>query len=568
MNIFEDTNPRKLSELLTLIHSGDMALPDFQRSFVWDPSATQELTTSIASNYPAGSLLRVKNSNTLFAVREFEGAPKLNGRKPIYLILDGQQRLTSLYQAFYGRGEHKFFVDLNYLIKGKDFEESIFHMRASKAEKKYDSIEKQSKNLILPLEIIYGDSRGYYGWMDEIIEHRDLSKEESSDLRNQLREIYKNWIEFIEHYEFPVVTLSDRTSGDAVCTIFETLNRTGVKLSVFELLTARFWPQGVNLRSLYDTALKGCSLLEDFQIDPYYILQAISLLNSEKAPSCKRKDLLNDEFNSELINMHWIDVVTAFNTILQILSEDCGVLISQWLPYNTILIPMASVWAKQKDTTGMQIGVNRKKLIQWFWCSVFSQAYENAPNSQAAKDFSELNKWMKGGEEPETVKSFHFDIDQLRGTGPMQRAVYRGIICLILRNRPIDFYENKKITAELLLDKKIDDHHIFPDAYLESKKVQKYQRDCIINRTLIDRKTNQRIGKRPPSEYLKDIEKSIGQDVLNKVITTHLIAADTKTLSKESFDDFIEHRLEILRKNIEEVTGKTIQKADGHFEKK
>jgi len=567
MNIFEDTNPRKLSELLTLIHSSDMALPDFQRSFVWDPSATQELITSIALNYPAGSILRVKNSNTLFAVREFEGAPKLNGRKPIYLILDGQQRLTSLYQAFYGKGEHKFFIDLHYLMEGKDFEESIFHMRASKAEKKYDSIEKQSKSLVLPLEIIHGDSRGYYGWMDAVIEHRDLSKEESSNLRNKLRDIYKNWIEFIEHYEFPVVTLSESTSGDAVCTIFETLNRTGVKLSVFELLTARFWPEGVNLRSLYDAALKECPLLEDFQIDPYYILQAISLLNSEKAPSCKRKDLLN-ELNSKLINQRWVDVTNGFNAILQILSEDCGVLISQWLPYNTILIPMAAVWAKQKDVTGMGIGANRKKLTRWFWCSVFSQAYENSPNSQAAKDFSELNKWMAGGEEPETVRSFHFDIDQLRETGPRQRAVYRGIICLILRNRPIDFYENKTITAELLLDKKIDDHHIFPDAYLELQKVQKYQRDCIINRTLIDRKTNQRIGKRPPSEYLKDIEKRIGHDVLNKLITSHLMAKDTETLSKESFDAFIEHRLEIFRINIQAVTGKKIEEGDGQFEKK
>ena len=567
MNIFEDTNPRKLSELLTLIHACDMALPDFQRSFVWDPSATQELIISIASNYPAGSILRVKNSNTLFAVREFEGAPKLNGRKPIYLILDGQQRLTSLYQAFYGKGEHKFFINLQYLLEGKDFEESIFHMRVSKAEKKYDLIEKQAKSLVLPLEIICGDSRGYYGWMDEVIEEKDLLKEESSNLRNKLRDIYKNWIEFIEHYEFPVVTLSERTSGDAVCTIFETLNRTGVKLSVFELLTARFWPEGVNLRSLYDVALKECSLIDDFQIDPYYILQAISLLNSEKAPSCKRKDLLN-ELNSKLINKHWGDVTNAFNTILEILSEDCGVLISQWLPYNTILIPMAAVWANQKDAIGIQIGTNRKKLMQWFWCSVFSQAYENAPNSQAAKDFTELNKWMKGAEEPETVKNFHFGIDQLRETGPRQRAVYRGIICLILRNRPIDFYESKTITADLLLDKKIDDHHIFPDAYLNSKNIPKYQRDCIINRTLIDRTTNQRIGKRPPTEYLQDIEERIGSDILNKVIKTHLIATDTKTLSRESFNDFIENRLEILRENIEEVTGKKIEKADDQFEKK
>lgn len=567
MSIFEDTNPRKLSELLTLIHSREMALPDFQRSFVWDPIATQELIVSIASNYPAGSLLRVKHANNLLAIREFEGAPPLADCKPNYLILDGQQRLTSLYQAFYGKGEHRFYVDLNYLLEGRDFDESIFHLRSSKAEKKYGTLEKQVKNMILPLEIIYGDSRGYYGWMDDLIEQKGGSKEEDTKLRGKLRELYTEWIEPIEHYEFPVVTLSNRTSGDAVCTIFETLNRTGVKLSVFELLTARFWPEGVNLRSLYDTACKTYNLIEDFGIDPYYVLQSLSLLNPRKAPSCKRKDLLN-ELNGKLINEYWEPVTSSFDNILRILSEDCGVLIPEWLPYNTILIPMAAVWAKQSAAKGVKVGANRKKMVRWFWCSVFSQTYENAPNSQAAKDYVELNRWMEDGPEPEAVTNFRFDIDQLRETTPRQRAVYRGIICLILKNRPIDFYEGKIITADLLHDKKIDDHHLFPDAYLEPMNIQKVNRDCVINRTLIDRKTNQSIGKRPPADYLKDIEKHIGSDALNKIVTTHILADDLNSLKKEHYGEFVESRLELLRREIAEVTGHDIARSDGEFEKK
>lgn len=569
MNIFEDTNPKKLNDLLALIHSGDMALPDFQRSFVWDPSATQELIFSIASNYPAGSLLRIRNSQGLFAVREFEGAPPLNCQKPSFLILDGQQRLTSLYQAFYGKGEHKFFVALRLLLEQKDFEESIFHMRTSKADKKYTSFEKQASDLILPLEVLYGGAGGYFHWMDDILEtleKKGTTKEEISKLRKQLRDLHSSYIELIEHYEFPVVTLSDRTNADAVCTIFETLNRTGVKLSVFELLTARFWPEGIKLRLLYDEARKEYHLIDDFKIDPYYILQSISLLNPNKAPSCKRKDLLK-ELNSKLINEYWQPAINSLNTILEILSEDCGVLIPEWLPYNTILIPMTAVWAKQKNAAGVKIGAIRNKLTRWFWCSVFSQSYENAPNSQAAKDFSELNTWMEGGPEPETVKNFSFDID-LRETTPRQRAIYKGVICLILMKRPIDFYETTAITADLLRDRKIDDHHIFPDAYLDSQGVPKLQRDCVINKTLISRATNQRIGKRAPSEYLKDIETHIGRNILEKVIKTHLIAEDVKLLSKDSFADFVEHRLNILRQGIQEVTSKNVNQADSIFEKK
>lgn len=140
MSLFEDTNPRALKDLLSEIHSKTMVLPDFQRDFVWEPGATQELIVSIANNYPAGSLLRVRDAKRVFAAREFEGAPRLDGQRHTFLVLDGQQRLTSLYQAFYGVGEHRYFLDLRMLLSGEDFEEAIFHLRANgKRAKRLDS---------------------------------------------------------------------------------------------------------------------------------------------------------------------------------------------------------------------------------------------------------------------------------------------------------------------------------------------------------------------------------------------------------------------------------------------
>ena len=119
MNLFEDTNPRALKELLAEIHNRSAVLPDFQRDFVWDPSATKELIVSIANNYPAGSILRVRDAKRVFAVREFEGAPVRAGATHTFLVLDGQQRLTSLYQAFYGVGEHRYYLDLGKLKVGQ-----------------------------------------------------------------------------------------------------------------------------------------------------------------------------------------------------------------------------------------------------------------------------------------------------------------------------------------------------------------------------------------------------------------------------------------------------------------
>src|SRR5215211_3343395 len=130
MSIYEDTNPRDLKNLLGQIEQRESALPDFQRDFVWEPNATQELIVSIASNYPAGSLLRIRNTNQLFAFREFQGAPALDGYRTTFLVLDGQQRLTSLFQAFFGVGEHRYYLDLLKLINGAEIEDAIFHLRA------------------------------------------------------------------------------------------------------------------------------------------------------------------------------------------------------------------------------------------------------------------------------------------------------------------------------------------------------------------------------------------------------------------------------------------------------
>ena len=238
MNLFEDTNPRALKELLAEIHNRSSVLPDFQRDFVWDPGATEELIVSIASNYPAGSILRVRDAKRVFAAREFEGAPILGDGKHTFLVLDGQQRLTSLYQAFYGVGDHRYYLDLTKLIDGADFEDAIFHDRATtKRAKAREEFKVQAKELLLPLSVLKGGAGGFLQWILEVT--NPMALDERTRMLDALTLLNENWIKAIDDYHFPVVTLSDQTEPAALCTIFETLNRTGVKLSVFELLTAR-----------------------------------------------------------------------------------------------------------------------------------------------------------------------------------------------------------------------------------------------------------------------------------------------------------------------------------------
>ncbi|MGZ9112462.1 MAG: hypothetical protein ACXW3X_15650, partial [Rhodoplanes sp.] len=228
------------------------------------------------------------------------------------------------------------------------------------------------------------------------------------------------------------------------CTIFETLNRTGVKLSVFELLTARFWPRGVNLRQLWAECKAENPVVADFDIDPYYVLQAIALA-ARATPSCKRSDVI--DLTTADIDTWWTKASRGMAQALRLLREDCGVLVSKWLPYNTIIIPFTAILAKRPVPAGPQAAVARGKLVRWCWCSAFGQTYENAPNSQAARDVVEVLAWLDGGAAPQSVAQFRFDPKLLRDTTASQRALYRGAICLILRNGARDFRSGRPSQA-------------------------------------------------------------------------------------------------------------------------
>lgn len=556
MNLFEDTNPHALKDLLAEIHNRTTALPDFQRNFVWDPSETQELIVSIANNYPAGSILRVRDAKRAFAAREFEGAPPLNGAKHTFLVLDGQQRLTSLYQAFYGVGEHRYYLDLHKLTSAVDFEEAIFHMRATtKWATVREDFALQAKELLLPLAVLKNGAGGFGQWSRQAA--RQLSDKERITLEDALDNVQERWIQAIDDYHFPVVTLSDKTEPDALCTIFETLNRTGVKLSVFELLTARFWPENIRLRELWDKARTAYPIINRFEVDPYYVLQGISLA-SRKAPSCKRSDVLN--LAAADITEWWDKVVQGLATGLEILRDDCKVMLPKWIPYQTMLPPLAAILARTGKSKAAQVGAQREKLNRWFWCAVFGQVYESAPNSKSAKDVVEILAWFAGGELPESIATFKFDPRALRDVTPRQRSIYRGVICLMLGagTGARDFYKHSVITGQMMTEEGIDDHHIFPAAYLERRGVTSPRlRDCVLNRTLIDRNTNQLISDRAPSDYLAEMQKT-PDFPFKAVLSSHTLPTDSDSpLLDDDYEGFLTWRQTRLWQEIQRVTGIT-----------
>lgn len=556
------TNPLQVLNIVTRIQSREIALPDFQRDFVWDSTRTAELLGSIMSRYPVGTLLFWEQGDgQSFASRSFDGAPNSSNNPPSVLVLDGQQRLTSLYQALTGSGDERYFIKVDEFVDipsrsvrevpDVDFERAIFSLPA------VARAGRRSQPL-MPSHLPIAEVHKFDDWLDDYADtvgsdpQLPLTAKEAKSLYREMRDKY---ISPLKTYGLPVLTLPSSTSMDAVCTIFETLNRTGKPLGPFELLTARFFPQGVNLRDLWDEAEASHRALKEFRIDPYNVLQAICLRVHKSA---QRSDVLK-KLKGDDIKAHWESATAGFAGVIDMIQSDCGVTSQKWLPYGMLLTPMAAVWDKQKELKPLERSQALRRLQQFFWASTFTTNYDQGANSQMGADYSRLARWITDGrgEAPEAIDELHINATTLRTATVRRKALYSGLICLLVKNKAADFHTGQSMTATRALE--AESHHIFPKAYLAKQQAE--SSELMLNRSLIDGETNRIIASHAPSVYVEKMKTAYGEQRLADVLASHAIASQQASgLLKDDYTTFLDERLEIIIQFIEEATGKTIQR--------
>ncbi|HEV7804340.1 MAG TPA: winged helix-turn-helix domain-containing protein [Solirubrobacteraceae bacterium] len=545
-----ETHPRRLIKMLDDLRGGQLALPDFQRSFVWSPDATRELIVSMIRTFPAGALLFLRGGGAAFQARPVEGAPALTA-EPLELVLDGQQRLTSLYQALLGVGTSRFFLDIGALISGGDVNDAVRVFSAERATA-LEPLDAQAAALMMPLAAMRGS--GASDWRDDVIEHRN--DEDHRKVRSILKQVEQAFIKPLVDYAFPVTVLPQSTELEAVCTIFETLNRTGKPLTPFELISARAFAGGHSLRDLWDAALEAHPILADFDIDPYYVLQVIAL---RVGASCQRREVVR--LDPADIAREWDDACADTASAVQLLRNECGVLVGKWLPYRPMLIPLAATWRDVESTAGPERGARRAKLKRWFWCACFKGEYESSSATLAERDTPAIRSWLTGGDEPPGVSSFEWDASEWRRVTVRQKGLYRATIALMLTEQPRDFHTGAPLTQDVIAASKVDDHHVFPRGYLKDIG-RPNDVDSVLNHCLIDRETNGRIGKKPPSHYLGEIRSALGDDLDDLLASHRLPIGERSPLESDDFDEFLSWRLEELADALAEQTGQLGVPAD------
>lgn len=558
-----EANGQQISYLLQRIYGRQLALPDFQRDFVWDSSQTLRLLRSIMSRFPAGTLLTWKLSelNAGFASRAVAGAPLLGSHQPEELLLDGQQRVTCLFRALSGVSEEKYFVRMTAFVKEDGSVRETHEIDFDSEKAAIFTVDTSARNSIDPTNREWQFTQAAFplaelekfdSWLDAFARRTTSNPDDEDALKERLRKVRDAYLIPLRSYGFPVVTLPGSTPLEAVCNIFETLNSSGKALGAFDLLTARFYPAKVNLRDLWDEARDKYELLGEFDIEPYDILQAISL---RAMGSAQRSDILR-KLTAAHVSEHWQSVASGMADVLDLLRSEYGVLTKRWLPYGMLLVPMAAVYADVRAMKGLARAGALERLAQYFWCTTFTTNFDQGANSQAGADYAKLIQWLAEpeAEAPEAVANFDLRDSTILSATIRRKALHAGVMALTIRAGAKDFHSGQKLTAQKLVERKIDSHHIFPRAFLADNR-QLPSSELILNRALIDSDTNKIIGKRAPSNYLAQMRDTYGDAKLSDVLDSHAIRSSLDSgLEGDNYEVFLIQRLGAVVDLIEEAT--------------
>lgn len=590
-----DSTKTGLHELLKKIDAGKMQLPDFQRGWVWNDERIKSLLASIAVSFPIGAvmLLETGGEGVRFKPRAVLGANVPTDKEPETLILDGQQRFTSLYQALMLQEpvqtqtiqkksiQRYYYFDMAKMVE-EDFDEddAILSIPADRLVKSdfgrrieldLRTPEGEYEHHLFPVNHLFDSADWRTGYQDYW--------EYAPDKMKLYNEFERQIVKRFEQYQIPVIELNKSTPKEAVCLVFEKVNTGGVPLNVFELLTATFAADNFQLRDDWRDREKRLKnqhkVLQSLQSDDF--LQAIALLVTQarrqqaidegmtgdklSGISCKRRDILRltvEQYREWAERVEW-----GFGQAARFLHNQ-NIYRSKDLPYRTQLIPLAAVFVtlgKEGETVGAQ-----KQIARWYWCGVLGELYGGAVESRFARDLPELVALVRQeATEPKTIQDANFDANRLLSLRTRNSAAYKGIHALLMHAGCQDFRTGETIKMQTFFDDSIDIHHIFPQSWCRKAGLDATRYDSIVNKTAISARTNRIIGSQAPSIYLTKIsgDAKLTEQELTAILGTHGILSDH--LHANDFESFFAARATALVALIEAAMGKAVAQEGAEF---
>ncbi|MCA9313634.1 DUF262 domain-containing protein [Candidatus Saccharibacteria bacterium] len=554
---------QSLISLVSEAKKGKLVLPEFQRSFVWPYNDVKDLLVSIFKGYFIGSvlLLDADSKSLPFAYRTIEGVGDIASDDTVEnYLLDGQQRITTLHYVLYApaginlkntSSPYRFLLNLAEL-KNDKLDNAIYGVRERDIESLVNSREQQFKKRIIPFTVL-ASQESWSAWCAEYVNAAD--GDEKGERALEIMD-WNNKVSAFLNFTATTLTIDkvDEANDDGIaeiCAVFEKMNNKGVKLTVFDLLTARLYRSNISLRKLWiDTYQKHEHINAVSQEDPgvyaILILRTIGLLRGADVKASSLINLSPENFDEDFRTAaHYLD--KALERIRK--TEGFGAFDAKWIPYPPSAVTLAALLHLKQDQKLDSVATHA--INKWYWGSVFGERYSSSVETITASDYKDISGYLLGKKESsEVLDSISRNVnaqylrDRLYETNRARSSIYCGVVCLLASNGATDFRLEDSITFHAL-----DDHHIFPKDYLAKSTDAKYtnnQINCVLNKTLITDRTNRMISNKAPSKYLTH-EQIIDLGERSIILKSHFISDEgARAMLEDNFTDFQEARADII----------------------
>ncbi len=498
-------------------------------------------------------------------------------------MLDGQQRLTALLYALTAPDlslkdssqRRWFFLDLKLLAFEPDSDAIVFD-RSKRELDGLDNEEVQFRERVLPCTRLLR-SKDFMQWRDRLDDWiREKEPDNHQCFREEWRDLWTRTATDFQTFDVPLVELPRVEEADTeglgrVCAIFEKLNSTGVDLSVYDLLTARLYRSGIRLHNLWEEACDTYNRLAQWSEKKaethkfgVLILRTLALLRGLDPKPRILIDLKPANFEQD-----WRRASAAMERALELITlvgpDGFGVFDPRWLP-GFGLLPVLAALRAEIDERKLGEGP-RSDLRRWYWSNVFLERYSSAVESKSRKDYSEMMAYWAGEQiEPGVFKEAHIRIGSasysVRDSASQASAMYSGVFCLLGIRGARDWRRGENIQLQDL-----QDHHIFPQAYLKAHGLTKRDNiNTLVNRTLISDETNNKIKASPPEKYLNNTD-IFSSGPSSSLLNAHFIAGTalekmlsaTDGLSNDAlaliYEDFLKARESMIVAEIRKAAG-------------
>ncbi|MBC6477493.1 MAG: DUF262 domain-containing protein [Hormoscilla sp. GM7CHS1pb] len=534
-NRYIDKPYLSIAYLINDIERGRIRIPSFQRGFVWDRDRVLYFIDSIYKGFPFGSVL-IWRTRTPLRIERNLGPYKLPDNEPEYpidYVLDGQQRITSIFGIFQNiiapeKNEKTDWTDLYFKINSQESIPFCY----------LDSDEKPDLKKYFPLKLVFGSGRHKVT--------RDMD-EEYADKIEGLVDRFKEANIPVERFE--------TEERKYVATVFERINRQGLELNTFELLSVWNWSEDFDLQEKFREILEELEYFDFNESKSDLLLKCCSAVIKNSADPKDFLDMPSDEVREK-----FNEIKTGIFRAIDFLKTELRVFSLKLLPMENILVVLSSFFASSKKQAGTVPEKQNECIKKWFWRSCFSERYRRG-GKNIEVDLEEIQK-LKNGQDSELGKKINIPIDKnyfLQNNFRMSSIATKTFILILADKEPLNFIQGTKISLEDVLSQgnRKEFHHIFPKAYLQKglKEDSDNQINCLANFCILSRTDNNEIKDSPPSEYISKISK-------DKILKSHFCFEVLHELLNNDFESFLDKRASLLFNRVRELSQLPQQKSE------